>query len=120
MKQINTNMAMILAGGALLIALSAGAATLATQQAMQPDSKPVARSERVIVRDSAPAPVTQARAPACDDGNVVGNILGGTAGGIAGSQIGSGSGQTAATIAGTLGGAYLGGEYIPTQNATCP
>jgi uncharacterized protein YcfJ len=62
--------------------------------------------------------VAQAQ-PACNDHNIVGTGVGGVAGGILGSQFGRGSGKTATTIGGALGGAYLGNQYIPTQNATC-
>lgn len=107
-------------GVVLLIGLTAGAAAYVTQSTIK-DEKSVSlpRAERVVVhQQAAPAPAPQAAN--CDDGNIVGHVLGGAAGGVVGSQIGSGSGQTAATIAGTLGGAYVGGEYIPTRNVTCP
>ena len=106
-------------GVILLIGVTAGAAAYMTHATIKEDqSVTLPRAERVVVRQSAaPAPAPQP--VPCDDGNIVGHVLGGAAGGIAGSQIGSGSGQTAATIAGTLGGAYVGGEYIPTHNATC-
>ncbi len=57
--------------------------------------------------------------PACNDGNILGYAAGGVAGGVLGHQIGKGKGNTAATIGGVLGGAYLGGQHIPLQNATC-
>jgi uncharacterized protein YcfJ len=62
----------------------------------------------------------QQPAQRCDDNNIVGTAAGGVGGGVVGSQFGRGSGKTAATIAGVIGGAYLGNQYIPTRNVTCP
>ncbi len=104
-----------------LVLMTAGASALVTKELLEPNKPVIERAakapvgERIAWND---APARPASAP-CNDGNIVGKIVGGVGGGVAGSQIGSGSGQTAATIGGTLGGAYLGGEYIPTHNATC-
>lgn len=112
-----SHLAAAIGGVVLLIGLTAGAAAYVTQATIKEDKVASAPRERVVVhQQAAPAP----QAANCDDGNIVGHVLGGAAGGVVGSQIGSGSGQTAATIAGTLGGAYVGGEYIPTRNVTCP
>lgn len=70
--------------------------------------QPAPRAERI--------PVAK---PACNDGNILGYAAGGVAGGVLGNQIGKGKGNAAATIGGVLGGAYLGGQHIPLQNATC-
>ncbi|HEY8192276.1 MAG TPA: glycine zipper 2TM domain-containing protein [Alphaproteobacteria bacterium] len=105
-----------------LVALSAGASALITRNTVAPE-KPAAvhhtvKKETVnwnnAAAQPAPAPV-----PNCDDGNIVGALVGGAGGGVVGSQVGKGNGKTAATIAGALGGAYLGKEYIPTENVTC-
>lgn len=105
-----------------LVVLSAGASVLITRQAIAPEKpaavKQITKKETInwnnATAQPAPAPV-----PNCDDGNIVGALAGGVGGGVVGSAVGDGNGKTAATIAGTLGGAYLGKEYIPTENVTC-
>lgn len=111
-----SHLAAAIGGAVLLIGLTAGAAAYVTQATIKEDKSVSVPRERIVVHQQA-APTPQVAN--CDDGNILGHVLGGAAGGVVGSQIGSGSGQTAATIAGTLGGAYVGGEYIPTHNATC-
>jgi outer membrane lipoprotein SlyB len=125
-------------GALVLVALSAGASALIMRGGAAPENPAAATStvaaghaktqhyaqrEKIHWNGSRaaaqPAPATIEPAAGCDDGNVVGAIVGGAGGGVAGAQVGKGSGKTAATIAGTLGGAYLGKEFLPTQNVTC-
>lgn len=122
----------ILAWGAGVLALvlvTAGASALVTKDMMS--EKPAIETARAPApkeqkitwnepRNAEPVqPVRTAAAPPCNDGNIVGLALGGIGGGIAGNQIGKGSGNTVATIGGAVGGAYLGKEFIPTENVTC-
>jgi uncharacterized protein YcfJ len=118
-------------GAVMLVLLTAGASALITREMISEDKTPLETSakvssyrphkrETITWNEQRQAPPHQQVATRnCDDGNVVGKVLGGVGGGVLGSQVGSGTGQTAATIGGTLGGAYLGGEYIPTDNVTC-
>ncbi|MGQ0527681.1 MAG: glycine zipper 2TM domain-containing protein [Alphaproteobacteria bacterium] len=109
-----------------LVLMTASASALITRQIDAKDDKPVIEKTATSTRKARREDISwndtrtqQQPLPPCDDGNVVGKVLGGVSGGVVGSQVGGGSGKTAATIGGTLGGAYLGGEYIPTRNATC-
>ena len=116
------NIIAIALGAVALVAATAGASALVMNHnaisKTEPKSTHVAQKEEIRWNDSAPAPAPQP-VRHCDDGNVVGALAGGVGGGVLGSQIGHGKGKTAGTIAGTLGGAYLGKEYIPTDNVTC-
>lgn len=113
-------------GALALVLVVASASALVTKDIIQ-DKPAVAQVEPAAGKTVKKEQITwnepRQAAPAatnCNDGNVAGYVLGGAAGGIAGSQVGKGNGKTAATIGGTLGGAYLGGQYIPLQNVTCP
>jgi outer membrane lipoprotein SlyB len=116
----NKHIAILVAGAVTLIAATAGASVLVMNhdKADTPKSSHVAQKENIRWNDSPPAAQPQQVAN-CDDGNVVGAIAGGVGGGVLGSTVGDGKGKTAATIGGTLGGAYLGKEFIPTDNVTC-
>jgi uncharacterized protein YcfJ len=100
-------------GAVLLIAATAGASIYLTKHPSAPE-RLSRHGERVLVTQ----PVQQA-VPKCNDQNIAGKAVGGVGGGVLGSMVGKGNGKTAATIGGTLGGAYLGGQVIPLQNATC-
>lgn len=107
-----------------LVAATAGASALVLNQdkiakTEAPKSSHVTQTEQIRWNETAPAPAQPPKVVNCDDGNVVGSVAGGVGGGIIGSNIGDGKGKTAATIGGTLGGAYLGKEFLPTQNVTC-
>jgi uncharacterized protein YcfJ len=129
-NMMRKNLPLYILGGAVLVAMTAGASAFVTKTVVQ-DEKPVVvektaqapKAEKITWNEPQKRPQTaqpqQHTVPSCDDGNVVGAIVGGVGGGVAGSQIGSGNGQTLATIGGALGGAYLGKEYIPTRNVTC-
>jgi uncharacterized protein YcfJ len=112
-------MGIVFAGVLLASAAAAGAAyyarNAANTQISEAKAKPV--TKRPVQHQQVAA--AQPAKPSCDDGNVVGTVVGAVGGGLLGSQIGSGHGQTAAAIGGTVGGAYLGQQYIPTQNVTC-
>lgn len=97
---------------AILLMAGTAAAT------MYINNKPAVAPQTAAVQTQTRTVVHQ-RSVACNDGNVMGKVLGGVGGGVLGSAVGKGSGKTAATIGGTLGGAYVGGQMIPTQNATC-
>lgn len=114
----NSRMLMVVAA---IIALVAGVA-LASSYVTKHNIQTVSTQKTKVVKSSAPKTTQTASAPAknCNDGNVLGAAVGGIGGGVLGSTIGDGTGKTAATIGGTLGGAYLGSQYIPLQNATCP
>jgi outer membrane lipoprotein SlyB len=96
-------------GAVLLVVTTAGASVYLARQPPAPQPRKTVAVERV--HNTAVAK--------CNDGNIAGKAVGGVGGGVLGSLAGKGSGKTAATIGGTLGGAYLGGEMIPLQNATC-
>lgn len=122
MKSTNKTILATVAVIAAILA-SAAAASYYTRENIQANNDvPV---KHVAQQHTAPAshPQHMAQAqpaqPACNDHNVVGVVAGGAAGGILGHQLGKGAGNTAATIGGTLGGAYLGQQYIPTQNVAC-
>jgi outer membrane lipoprotein SlyB len=105
----------------ILVLVSAGASALITKEVVAPE-KPATKhitQKETIKWNSAAAQPAPAPVPNCDDGNIVGALAGGVGGGVVGSAVGDGNGKTAATIAGALGGAYLGKEYLPTQNVTC-
>ncbi len=114
------HIAVIAVGAGILVAATAGASALVMNQQNLAKTKAAtsqaAHKEEIRWNDSTPPPQKVVN---CDDGNVVGAIAGGVGGGVLGSQLGDGKGKTAATIGGTLGGAYLGKEYIPTENVTC-
>lgn len=110
---------LLVIGAIVAVTGVAFASSYFTKQSLQTSaatvkSKPVATQKTVRYQQTASAQPAR-----CNDGNVLGYVAGGAAGGIIGNQIGGGSGKTAATIGGTLGGAYLGGQYIPLEGATC-
>lgn len=113
----NRKIVSLVSGVALLIAATAGTSAYLTKRTLQPDTvseKAPPPAEKIVT--SKPVHTVQKK---CDDGNIAGKAVGGVGGGVVGSLVGRGSGKTAATIAGALGGAYLGGEAIPLNNATC-
>lgn len=131
-KETTMKTKQILAWGAGVLALvlvTAGASALVTKEVIgekpvieKTAAAPAPKAQKITWNEPRQAqPVQQARpaAPPCNDGNIVGLALGGIGGGIAGNQIGKGSGNTVATIGGAVGGAYLGKEFIPTENVTC-
>jgi uncharacterized protein YcfJ len=123
----------ISAGIFALVLLSAGASALITRDTLTADKPETHKVATVTHRTTSHANnnirwndnrtastvVAQPAQPRCNDGNVVGYVAGGVGGGLLGSQLGKGNGSTVGAIAGTLGGAYLGGQYLPTQNITC-
>lgn len=127
-RQMRTKLILAWGAGVLaLVLVTAGASALVTKEVMserhaiETTQAPSQKSQKITWNEPRQAqPVrTAAAAPPCSDGNIVGLALGGIGGGIAGNQIGKGSGNTVATIGGAVGGAYLGKEFIPTENVTC-
>ena len=110
-----------------LVLITAGASALVTKEVMNTNNvepqkvaeAKVSKTQKISWNEPRQQPTAQPARPPCNDGNIVGLALGGIGGGIAGNQIGKGSGKTVATIGGAVGGAYLGKEYIPTDNVTC-
>lgn len=127
-------LALVIIGAVLLVVATAAASTYIAREKWGDDKPAVTKTSSVtkkagqrndqIVWDQPSsrqvrsAPV-QTASVNCDDGNIVGKAAGGVVGGLIGSRFGKGNGKTATTIGGTLGGAYVGGQYIPTHNATC-
>ncbi len=111
-------------GGALLIAMTAGAsayiATKAAGEGEVVEATRTAQADKINWDGPAQQQAQQPAAKSCDDSNIVGAAIGAVAGGVAGNQIGSGKGQDLATIGGAIGGGALGQRYIPTRNALCP
>jgi uncharacterized protein YcfJ len=114
---LNYKTVSLVLGAVLLVAATAGASIYLTKQPVPPEK--VAVQPTQPIRHVQHIQHAQNTTPKCDDGNIAGKAVGGVGGGVLGSLVGKGSGKTAATIGGTLGGAYLGGETIPLQNATC-
>jgi uncharacterized protein YcfJ len=116
-----------LLAGVTVVLLLAGTAALASYITKEQLAREELKAEQVMpVKKSQPKPAASTQPqqmasaqPQCDDGNLLGYLAGGAAGGVLGSQVGKGSGKTAATIGGVIGGAYLGGQHLPTRNATC-
>jgi uncharacterized protein YcfJ len=121
-------------GVAILILGAASASALITRNVVSHEDAPAvaaatpstakavhhaAAGNQTIRWNNPRQPAPQQAQTACNDGNIVGYVAGALAGGLAGSQLGKGNGKIATTMAGTAGGAYLGGQYLPTQNVTC-
>ena len=118
MKKSHKNIFLWALGGALLVAMTAGASAFVYEDVMH-NKDSGNHSTHISWNKTHSQTQAVSQQPACDDGNIVGAVVGGVGGGVVGSQVGKGNGKTAGTIAGALGGAYLGKEYIPTKNATC-
>lgn len=127
MNAKNKHILAIAIGAIALVALTAGASALITNNQID-DNPPV--TQKVVKtthrkdniswnnppqQQPAPQPVRKK----CDDGNVVGYGLGALAGGLIGNQIGDGDGKKVATVGGAAAGALAGGQYIPTRGVLC-
>ncbi len=123
MTNKHKTLALWVLGGALLVAMTAGASAYITKNSLS-DEAPAqkVKSERITwnePRHNTAQRRAQQPAQTCDDANIVGTAIGAVAGGVVGNQVGGGKGKDLATIGGAIGGGYLGNQYIPTRNALC-